>query len=56
MFLIFVPALIGWEAPFTGKFLIVITVSPFCSATPFESLIIRASESLSGASDIELHS
>ena len=37
IFFTLVPALIDLDVPFTGKFLIVTTVSPFWSTTPFAS-------------------
>jgi hypothetical protein len=37
MFFTFVPALMFFGAPYTGKSLITITESPFCKTAPFES-------------------
>jgi len=45
MFLTLVPALIGFGEPFTGRFLMTMTESPFLSSFPFESTILRISAS-----------
>src|SRR5436853_105309 len=60
MFFTFVPALMGLGAPFTGKSLISITVSPSCNKLPLASFTINESVSsaaffVSGCSSV-LHS
>src|SRR5690606_3009779 len=43
MFFTLVPALMGLEAPFTGRSLISTTVSPSCSVLPLASFTINVS-------------
>src|SRR5688572_4264562 len=52
MFFTFVPALMGFDAPFTGKSLIMTTVSPSCSTLPLASFTTDESVSSCAASVI----
>jgi hypothetical protein len=45
MFFTLVPALIGFGEPFTGRFLMTMTESPFLSSFQLESRILRVSAS-----------
>ena len=46
MFFTLVPDLIGFGAPFTGKSLITITLSPLINLLPFTSFIVIISSSI----------
>src|SRR5690606_3889909 len=49
-----VPALIGLGAPFTGRFLIIITESPLCSSVPLETSTFKPASS--NTSSLGFHS
>src|SRR5258706_3734406 len=52
MFFTLVPALMAFEAPFTGRSLIRITVSPSCSTVPLASFTTDESvSSITGSAD-----